>query len=57
MNYINKINLIDREYNVINGLNDLEILDTIKKFPVFMGCVDQSLKEDLRVDMTWSISS
>jgi len=50
------MNLIDRKNNLIDGVNDLEVLDTIKNFPVFMGCVDQNIGDDLCVDMTWSIS-
>jgi hypothetical protein len=48
--------LVNRENNVIDGRADLEILDSMDDFPVFMGCVKHGNKQDLCVDMTWSIS-
>ena len=48
--------LVNRENNVIDGQADLEILDTMDDFPVFMGCVKHDIKQDLCADMTWSIS-
>jgi SAM-dependent methyltransferase len=48
--------LVNRENNVINDKDDLEILGTISSFPVFMGCVKHDIEKDVCVDMTWSIS-
>jgi hypothetical protein len=48
--------LVNRENNVIDNQADLEILDTMNDFPVFMGCVKHDIKQDLCADMTWSIS-
>jgi|APSaa5957512535_1039671.scaffolds.fasta_scaffold29359_2 hypothetical protein len=48
--------LVNRENNVIDDQADLEILDTLDDFPVFMGCVKHDIKQDLCIDMTWSIS-
>ncbi len=45
-----------RNKDVILGNSDLEPLYTLKKFPVFMGCVNTPEHEDLLVDMSWQIS-
>ena len=50
MNYINRNN------DVILNNNDLEKLYTFKNFPVFMGCVETDAKDDVKADMSWSIS-
>jgi hypothetical protein len=42
--------------NVINQKKDLVLLHELKEFPVFMGCVDNDISKDLRVDQSWSIS-
>jgi Methyltransferase domain/C-methyltransferase C-terminal domain len=47
---------INRSICAITGKNDLEILYTFKKFPVFMGCVTSSPRFDLNEDMSWAIS-
>ncbi|MDO8657561.1 MAG: class I SAM-dependent methyltransferase [Candidatus Levybacteria bacterium] len=45
-----------RNKSVITGKKNLEHLQTFKKFPVFMGCVDnQNEKNDLKADMSFSI--
>ena len=51
-----ELNLINRDADVITGNNDLELLHIFKDFPVFMGCVDNSVKQDLLVDMKFWIS-
>ena len=48
---------ISRLKNVISQEDDLELLHELKNFPVFMGCVDHGIKEDLCPDQSWSISS
>ncbi len=48
--------LIERKFDVITGGKNLEDLHTLKNFPVFMGVVDHSEKEDLMADMVWAIS-
>jgi len=48
--------LVSRLKNVINQEEDLELLDTLKNFPVFMGCVEHKREEDITADMTWAIS-
>lgn len=50
------IEKIYRNNNVINSSDDLEFLHKFKNFPVFMGCTNQSIEEDLFFDMQWQIS-
>jgi 2-polyprenyl-3-methyl-5-hydroxy-6-metoxy-1,4-benzoquinol methylase len=50
------MNYINRDKDVVFGNHDLEDLYTFKKFPVFMGCVDQDISKDLLEDMNWKIS-
>lgn len=40
----------------VTGSKDLEPLHEIKRFPVFMGCVNSLAAHDLVADMRWSIS-
>lgn len=47
--------LINREVCAISGLNDLEHLYTFKNYPLFMGCTNQPIEEDINIDMEWSI--
>lgn len=47
---------IHRDFDVISNEQDLETLYTYKNFPVFMGCVDTPIEEDLFHDMRWQIS-
>ena len=47
---------ITRNKNVINDRDDLESLDKFSNYPVFMGCVNQSIQNDLLADMQWAIS-
>lgn len=48
--------LIERNYDVLTGVPDLEPLHSFKSFPVFMGCVDDDPKKDLFAEMSWHIS-
>ena len=48
--------LISRNKNVVDSQEDMLVLDTLKNFPVFMGCVLHEEKDDLCADMTWAIS-
>lgn len=45
-----------RIVDIVSGADDLEHLYTFKEFPVFMGCVTQSIDQDLTADMDWYIS-
>ena len=47
--------LVHRSENVISQKHDLVLLHSMKKFPVFVGCVEHDPKEDLLVDMDWMI--
>ncbi len=48
--------LIIRDKDIITGSNDLEELHSLKNYPIFMGCVTQDIKSDLRAEQTWEIS-
>jgi hypothetical protein len=50
------MNYINRDKDVVFGNFDLEELYTFKNFPVFMGCVDSELSQDILEDMNWKIS-
>jgi 2-polyprenyl-3-methyl-5-hydroxy-6-metoxy-1,4-benzoquinol methylase len=50
------MNYISRDKDVVFQNNDLEPLYTFKQLPVFMGCTDQPLNEDVLADMNWNIS-
>jgi len=49
------IEYIYRNESVITGKNNLEHLQTIKNFPVFFGCTNESQEKDLKADMIWKI--
>lgn len=48
--------LIERNKDVITGNEDLEFLYSFKDFPIFMGCVDTPINDDIKADMNWWIS-
>jgi len=48
--------LINRNYDIISGSHDLEDLYTFKNFPIYMGCTDRPIDDDILVDMSWYIS-
>ena len=50
------IKQIQRNKDVINECEDLEYLDKFDSYPVFMGCVNQPIKDDILIDMQWGIS-
>ena len=45
-----------RNLDVILDSNDLELIYTIKQFPIFMGCVDDDSVHDKFFDMNFCIS-
>lgn len=45
--------IITRNRSVLGG--ELEPLITLKRFPVFFGCVDSKAEDDIFADMCWSI--
>jgi hypothetical protein len=47
---------IERTTDVVTGSDNLEDLDTVSNFPVFMGSVEGDPFEDLTANMSWSIS-
>lgn len=47
---------IYRNNDVLSGSSDLEHLHTFKNFPVFMGCTEDALSEDLTCDLSVYIS-
>ena len=47
--------LIERKNSVIDDSCNLETLHTLNNFPVFMGCVNQPVSEDLIANQTWDI--
>jgi 2-polyprenyl-3-methyl-5-hydroxy-6-metoxy-1,4-benzoquinol methylase len=44
-----------RDKSVITDKKNLEILYSLKDFPVFFGCVDSPIEQDLVFDMEWAI--
>lgn len=50
------MNLINRDFDLINMCHDLELLHSFPKFPVFMGCTFEDESADLLADMNWFIS-
>lgn len=50
------MNLIQRNLDVISSADDLEHLYTIKNNPVFMGCVDSQVNQDVTCDLNYYIS-
>lgn len=50
------MNIVERNQDVIYGLDDLEQLYQFANFPVFMGCTDKPREEDIHANMCWSIS-
>ncbi len=50
------MDLIERHSDVITGSDDMETLNKIENFPVFMGCVNHSQDHDILADQIWEIS-
>lgn len=48
--------LIERHYDVVTHDTHMEDLHTIQDFPVFMGCVDHPIEEDVSAELTWQIN-
>ena len=51
-----QIEIIERNQCAISGTEDLEIIDVMSSFPIYMGCVDTLEKDDIFADAIWSIS-
>jgi hypothetical protein len=51
-----EMNLIRRNHCVVSGREDLELLYSFERFPVFMGCVEQPPIADVFAEMSWWIS-
>ena len=47
--------LIIRNKYIITGSKNIEELHSLMEYPVFMGCVDQDQKFDIKVEQTWVI--
>ena len=47
--------LVNRNTCCITEESNLELLHTVKNFPIFMGCVSSSPSKDIKADMSWSI--
>lgn len=50
------MNLIERSCCAITGKADLEPLYHFDNFPVFMGCLNQTIEDDIKANMCWWIS-
>jgi len=48
--------LIERNRCAILDTKDIELLHSFKNFPVFMGCTDEPVENDVLMDMDWGIS-
>lgn len=51
-----KMNVTNRTHDIVSGLEDLEFLFGLKKFPVFQGCTKQSIDTDVVHDLNFYIS-
>ena len=50
------MSVVNRNLDIIFNNDDLKFLDEFKKFPVFMGCTDKPISNDLFMDMSFYIS-
>ena len=48
--------MTQRKYCILDNHTPVKELYTIEKFPVFMGCVDTSVEDDLFYDQEWAVS-
>jgi len=48
--------MIKRNYCILDNKTFVKKLYTIEKFPVFMGCVNTSVEDDLFYDQVWGVS-
>jgi cathepsin L len=44
-----------RNYSLITGKRNLELLYELENFPVFIGCTSSPKEDDLYANMTWMI--
>ena len=51
-----RVQMINREKDMYLGNKDLELLYTMKDFPVYCGVTDQDVSDDRYEDMKWMIS-
>lgn len=51
-----QIETIDRNRCAVSGIEDLEVIDVMPSFPIYMGCVDTPESDDIFADAIWSIS-
>ncbi len=49
------MNLIERNKSIITYKENLEFLYKFESFPVFIGCTDTPIEDDILSDMTWMI--
>ncbi len=49
------MNTITRKKSIITNKSNLEHLYTFKNFPVFFGCTNNDIHNDVKADMSWSI--
>ena len=49
------MNYIYRKTTPFSKTENLELLESYKDFPVYMGCVDTPRRQDLTEDMNWHI--
>lgn len=47
--------LVVRDKNIITGSSNMEELHSLNEYPIFMGCTDQDIEKDLRIEQTWEI--
>ena len=45
----------ERKKCIVTGNSDLENIYTFKNFPVYCGCVDTSIEDDMLCDMSWDM--
>jgi len=50
------IKMISRDACAVSGKTDLEPLDTLRNFPIFMGCTKSAQADDEGANMSWAIS-
>lgn len=52
---MNQILNYDRNFDIVSRNNDLDLLFSIKNFPIFYGCVDTKQEDDCSMDMSFYI--
>jgi len=49
--------MIDRDFCLLDNISNIEDLEIIKNFPIYMGCVDTPADSDKFYDQYWGVSS